>query len=212
MQDRSFVSVRLAVSFPCTTLDVCSSGNFGRACIMSGMQFEQRASRPAQKRQILDLAPVPRHRQLRRAVVLLMGCGFLNCLLPTKAADRPFDLAAVERPRILEKAAKYLTEQPVTVTASHCNRSAGGKHDFFSEGDYWWPDPKNPDGPYIQRDGMTNPDNFVEHRRAMIRLSLIVPALAAAYKITKERKYADHAATHLRAWFIDDATRMYPNL
>ena len=36
---------------------------------------------------------------------------------------------------------------------------------------------------------MTNPDNFVEHRRAMIRLSLTVPALAAAYKITKDRKY-----------------------
>jgi len=59
---------------------------------------------------------------------------------------------------------------------------------------------------------MTNPDNFVEHRRAMVRLSLIVPALAAAYKITKERRYADHAAAHLRAWFIDEATRMNPNL
>ena len=51
------------------------------------------------------------------------------------------------------------------MTAAHSPRSAGGLHDFFSEGDYWWPDPKNPDGPYIQRDGMTNPDNFVEHRQ-----------------------------------------------
>src|ERR1039458_10197568 len=59
---------------------------------------------------------------------------------------------------------------------------------------------------------MTNPDNFVEHRRAMIRLSLAVPALAAAYKITKVRKYADHAAAHLRAWFVDERTRMNPNL
>ena len=56
----------------------------------------------------------------------------------------------------------------------------GGAHDFFSEGDYWWPDPANPDGPYIQRDGMTNPDNFVEHRRALMRLSVQVPALVAA--------------------------------
>ena len=46
----------------------------------------------------------------------------------------------------------------------------------------------------------------------MVRLSLIVPALAAAFKITRERKYADHAAKHLRAWFVDDATRMNPNL
>jgi len=98
------------------------------------------------------------------------------------------------------------------VTASSSPRSAGGPHDFFSEADYWWPDPKNPDGPYIQRDGMSNPDNFLGHRRAIVRMSLIVPALAAAWLLTKQKKYVDHAAMHLRAWFIDDATRMNPNL
>lgn len=123
-----------------------------------------------------------------------------------------FDLAAIERGRVMKAAAEYLTARPVTVTASSSPRSAGGKHDFFSEGDYWWPDPKNPNGPYIQRDGMSNPDNFVAHRRAMIRLSLIVPALAAAYKLTRERKYSDAAARHLRAWFIDPETKMNPNL
>jgi hypothetical protein len=127
-------------------------------------------------------------------------------------ADPGFDLAAIERPRVLKAANGYLSAQPVTVTAATSPRSSGGPHDFFSEGDYWWPDPKNPTGPYIQRDGMSNPDNFVEHRRAMIRLSLIVPALAAAYKITQERKYSAAAALHLRAWFADPATRMNPNL
>ncbi len=57
-----------------------------------------------------------------------------------------------------------------------------------------------------------NPDNFAGHRRAMIRLSLIVPALAAAWLLTKQKKYVDHAAAHLRAWFIDETTRMNPNL
>src|SRR5512141_1656221 len=111
--------------------------------------------------------------------------------LPALRGAEKFDLAAIERPRVLAAATKYLAEQPVTVTAASSPRSAGGKHDFFSEGDYWWPDPQNPDGPYIQRDGESNPANFVEHRRAMVRLSLIVPALAAAYKITRERKYRD---------------------
>src|SRR5579863_6442750 len=127
-------------------------------------------------------------------------------------AAEKLDLAAIERGRVLKAADRYLNEQPITVTASSSPRSTGGKHDFFSEGDYWWPDPKNPDGPYIQRDGETNPDNFVEHRRAMVRLSLIVPALAAAYKITRQRKYADQAAKHLRAWFVDEQTAMNPNL
>jgi hypothetical protein len=129
-----------------------------------------------------------------------------------RASAAAFDLAAIERPRVLRAANRYLSEDPLTVTAASSPRSAGGRHDFFSEGDYWWPDPQHPDGPYIQRDGMSNPDNFVEHRRAMIRLSLIVPALAAAYKLTRDRKYASHAARHLRAWFVDDATRMNPNL
>jgi hypothetical protein len=139
--------------------------------------------------------------------------GALLLSLRKKAGAAPaFDIVSIERPRVLRLGARYLNEPPVTVTASSSPRSAGGRHDFFSEGDYWWPDPKNPGGPYIQRDGMSNPDNFVEHRRAMIRLSLIVPALAAAYRITRDRRYSEHAARHLRAWFIDDATRMNPNL
>jgi hypothetical protein len=124
----------------------------------------------------------------------------------------PLDLTAIDRRRILSAAGNYLRGEPVTVTATASPRSAGGKHDFFSEGDYWWPDPANPAGPYIQRDGMTNPDNFVAHRRALMRLSLHVPALAAAWTITRDRRYADHAARHLRAWFVDPLTLMNPHL
>ncbi len=128
------------------------------------------------------------------------------------AQARTFDLATIERERVLRAANKYLGENPITITATSSPRSAGGKHDFFSEGDYWWPDPKNPDGPYIRRDGETNPDNFVGHRQAMVRLSLQVPALAAAWKVTGERRYADHAVRHLRAWFVDGDTLMNPHL
>src|SRR6185437_4033578 len=51
-----------------------------------------------------------------------------------------FDLAAFERPRVLSAARKYLSQKPITITASSSPRSTGGKHDYFSEGDYWWPD------------------------------------------------------------------------
>jgi hypothetical protein len=127
-------------------------------------------------------------------------------------AAQAFNLGAIEKPRVLKLANKFLYEQPVTVTAAHSPRSTGGVHDYFSEGDYWWPDPKNPNGPYIQRDGETNPDNFVAHRQALMRLSVECPALCAAWVITKDRKYADHAADHLRAWFINPETLMNPNL
>src|SRR6266508_1057588 len=98
-------------------------------------------------------------------------------LLTLPAAQRSVEVAALERPRVLSAASRYLDEAPRTVTAARSPRSAGGPSGFFSEGDYWWPDPKNPEGPYVQRDGMTNPDNFVEHRRALMRLSVQVPAL-----------------------------------
>src|SRR5690606_36177893 len=94
---------------------------------------------------------------------------------------------------ILAEARWAMQQQPVTVTARTSPRSAGGKHDFFSEGDYWWPDSTNPQGPYIQRDGLTNPDNFVAHRQAMIRFSRIVGALASAYVITRDETYARQA-------------------
>ena len=127
-------------------------------------------------------------------------------------ADVTVDVARIDRQRVLRAAARYLREQPVTITAAQSPRSAGGRHEYFSEGDYWWPDPANPDGPYIQRDGHTNPDNFVAHRHALIRLSLHVPALTAAWLLTRERRFADHAVRHLRAWFIDRSTFMEPHL
>ena len=117
-----------------------------------------------------------------------------------------------ERARVLAAADRYLKNPPVTVTASASPRSAGGPHDFFSEGDYWWPDPQNPDGPYIQKDGMSNPGNFVEHRRALMRLSVEMPALVSAYTLTKDKKYVAAAARHARAWFVSRATRMTPAL
>ncbi|HAY76168.1 MAG TPA: alginate lyase, partial [Opitutae bacterium] len=73
----------------------------------------------------------------------------------------------MERPRILAKAKTYLSEKPRTVTADRCERSEGDAHDFYSEGDYWWPNPEDPDGPYVRRDGETNPANFIAHRQSM---------------------------------------------
>jgi hypothetical protein len=116
------------------------------------------------------------------------------------------------RTEIIARADKVLYENPVSIIAFTCDRSAGGIHDFYSEGDYWWPDPENPDGPYIQRDGMSNPGNFTEHRKAMIRLSQITGLMASAYKITGDVKYVKQAFLHLKAWFADTATRMNPSL
>lgn len=117
-----------------------------------------------------------------------------------------------EQQFIIETATGYLDSLPVTVTAEVCERSAGGLNDFYSEGDYWWPDPENPEGPYIRRDGQTNPENFVAHRLAMIRFSRIVGMQTSAWLLTGDQKFADAVGNHLEAWFVNSETRMNPSL
>ena len=140
----------------------------------------------------------------------VLGCSLSSAIMGQQGLV--IDVAAIERARVLKAASQLLHELPVTITSFPSPRSAGGLNEFFSEGDYWWPDPGKPDGPYIQRDGMTNPDNFVAHRLALLHFSRTVSTLAATCKVTGERKYAIAAVRHLMAWFVADSTRMLPHL
>ncbi|QHV99877.1 alginate lyase family protein [Spirosoma endbachense] len=150
---------------------------------------------------------------MQRQVVFIVAIvgQFLAGISYGQSAERATVIATL-RPHILSEARWAMQQKPITVTAQTSPRSTGNKHDFFSEGDYWWPDSANLQGPYIQRDGMTNPDNFVAHRQAMIRFSRIVGALASAYVLTQDETYVRQAFRHLHAWFVDSDTRMNPSL
>ncbi len=130
----------------------------------------------------------------------------------TACQSNDFSVENYEKARVVFQAEKFLDEKPVTVTYSYCERSEGNIHDYYSEGDYWWPNPDDPDGPYIRKDGLSNPDNFNDHRKALRRFSIIVPALVSAYKLTGEEKYADAAWKHVLAWFVNEKTKMNPNM
>lgn len=122
------------------------------------------------------------------------------------------EVIKIEKGRVIERANKFLKVKPRTVTASSSPRSIAGKHDFFSEGPYWWPDPANPDGPYIRHDGLRFPGRFQEHDDDLRLFSWIVGTETSAYLITGKQKYAKAAMKHLKAWFIDTATYMNPNM
>ncbi|HEY3837140.1 MAG TPA: alginate lyase family protein [Bryobacteraceae bacterium] len=85
-------------------------------------------------------------------------------------------------------------------------------HDYFSEGPYFWPDPKNPNGPYIRRDGERNPQRFEHNHNDLGAMATSVLTLGAAAYLFGEDRYAQHAAENLSTWFLDAATRMNPNL
>ncbi len=148
--------------------------------------------------------------------VLLLNITLFSFQLSAQTTDPSSIIASaatkVLKPYIQKQASWAMEQLPVTVTASTSSRSSGGKHDFFSEGDYWWPNPVSADSPYLQKDGMTNPDNFIDHRKAMIRFSRVMGSLASAYLKSKNERYAVQAFKHARAWFIDTASLMNPQL
>ncbi|MFK7925253.1 MAG: alginate lyase family protein [Bacteroidia bacterium] len=145
-------------------------------------------------------------------LVAFFGIALFGCSKPAPVKNNHALVVEVLQDSILLIAQQNLNEKPITVTASHSSRSTGGQHDFYSEGDYWWPDTTNLEGPYVRRDGLSNPDNFTEHRKALVRLSETVGNLTSAYLISKDAKYADAARLHLNAWFIEDSSKMNPNL
>ncbi|MCX6193057.1 MAG: alginate lyase family protein [Cytophagales bacterium] len=146
---------------------------------------------------------------MKKATTLLLLCISIQLTAQSPLFEK---VERVVKSRIITEANRNLMEKPVTVTRFQSERSAGGKHDFFSEGDYWWPDPVNPTGPYIQKDGLTNPGNFTAHRKAMIRFSQIVANQTSAYLISGRTEYAKHAINHIKAWMVDTTTMMSPHL
>lgn len=113
---------------------------------------------------------------------------------------------------VVKTADEQLNIKPQTVTSATCVRSAGGKHDYYSEGTYWWPNPADPNGKYIQKDGQRNPENFDTHHELLSKLSWITGTQTSAYLLTGKKKYVESASKHLNAWFADTTTMMNPHL
>ncbi|MBD1388296.1 alginate lyase family protein [Neiella sp. HB171785] len=116
---------------------------------------------------------------------------------------------------LIEEADAALESAIDPVTNKTLLPASGDPHDYFSFGPYWWPNPDTEDGlPYVKRDGDYNmaTKTAATDKMRMIRLAKEVKALGLAYYFSEDPKYAEKAKAQLRAWYINPATRMNPNM
>jgi Alginate lyase len=98
------------------------------------------------------------------------------------------------------------------VTAHRPANVDAGPNDYYSEGPYWWPDPKDPKAPYIRKDGERDPDRFLGNRNDLGNMCTAVLALGMGGWMLGDKACGAHAARVLSTWFLDPKTRMNPNL
>ncbi len=114
---------------------------------------------------------------------------------------------------VMAQAEKSLRVAIPHITDAVSPHSPGTIHDYYSDADYWWPDETKPDGlPFVMKDGQTNPDNFVRHRLILRQMRNLVSSLACGYQISGREDFAERAVGILKEFFLDERTRMHPNL
>jgi hypothetical protein len=144
------------------------------------------------------------------ALPLLAGPDHSGILLTASQAGSLRDSAIPDAVR--ENAAAARKAGPWSVTTHRPENVTAGPHDYYSEGPYWWPDPKNPTGPYIRKDGVRNPARFMGNRKDLGDMCSAVLALGMGGFLLGDKACGDHAGKVLGAWFVDPKTRMNPNL
>lgn len=151
----------------------------------------------------------------------------LGCFIATAGAQSIWDGAHLARIKadlqkpayatayrhLIEEANHQVDGQHLSVMMKEKTAVSGDKHDYLSLSRYFWPDPTKPDGlPYIDRDGVSNPELEKLDRPKLAQMASRVTTLSLAWYFSGEERYAQQAAEQLRVWFLNKDTRMNPNL
>ncbi|KAF9045369.1 chondroitin AC/alginate lyase [Panaeolus papilionaceus] len=129
---------------------------------------------------------------------------------------------------IISWANSLASNGPWTVMSKNGVPPSGTKHDYMSWAPYWWPDCSSVGNttaltpeqvwvtcPYVNRDGQFNPDvrliNDVGNFQSMSE-AVFYNAIAWTFDPSGKELYENRAVKFISAWFLDEDTRMNPNL
>ena len=111
------------------------------------------------------------------------------------------------------KADSIMLLKPLSVMDKKASPASGSKHDYMSIGRYSWPNPLTADGmPYITKDGQVNPELFEYDRYPLGTTVERVVILSMMWYFSDDEKYAEKATEFLRVWFLNENSKMNPNL
>ena len=114
---------------------------------------------------------------------------------------------------LLKEADSLLGATALSVMDKADTPASGDKHDYMSLARYYWPDPSKPDGlPYINRDGVSNPELNRYDRNRFGQTCERINTLALAWYFSGNENYASKAVELMKVWFLNPSTRMNPNL
>lgn len=132
-----------------------------------------------------------------------------------KSIKKGDEKAVEDYNRLIKKADTLLDVEGFSVVNKVGIPPSGSKHDYMSIGPYWWPNPETSDGlPYVRKDGEINPEarnNFTDFTANESFISA-VKTLTNAYYHSYNKKYADKNLELINIWFLNEDTKMNPNV
>ena len=157
-------------------------------------------------------------------VALFLAASFLQADIPMTLVSEdeaePIHSAIIRKEawtqdpvrRLRVEADKRMKDGPWTVTADRPKGVDIDAHEYYTEAPYYWPNPENPTGPYLRKDGQGNPARIIANQTSLNAMSDAVFALGVASFLLDNPAYGKRAASVIHNWFLNPKNRMNPDL